>query len=136
MNERLFELILAIKRRCQWNEDAICGRLGLSQAEFNALMVLDDEREILGGEFAERMGLSPSRGSRVLNRLVNDGLANVEFGSNDRRTIHVGLTTKGQRMRARVVGQMTACENRICGGLSQADLERLRKALKTLATVL
>ena len=69
----MIELILAIKRKCQGTEERIQAELGLSPAEFNGLTVLDETQEVSGCEFAGQMMLSPSRGSRVLNRLVSDG---------------------------------------------------------------
>ncbi len=136
MDEQLFELILAVKRKCQGHEDEICGALGLSQAEFHALLLLDGRQEMLGGEFSGRMGLSPSRGSRVLNRLVDDGLARVRLGADDRRTIHVGLTEKGRRTRERVTACMRACEDRLRGHFTPGELHRVRKALQQLTAVL
>jgi DNA-binding MarR family transcriptional regulator len=136
MNEQLFELILAVKRKCQGNEDEICGCLGLSQAELHGLLVLEGRQEILGGDFSGRMGLSPSRGSRVLNRLVTDGLAQAHLGSDDRRTIRVGLTGKGRRTRGQIAKKMRACEDRIRSRLNEQDLEQVRKALKQLTAVL
>ena len=69
MNRRLFELILAVKRRCQCNEEQIQEELGLTASQFHGLIVLDAGGEVAGCEFARRMGLSPSRGSRVLNKI-------------------------------------------------------------------
>jgi len=136
MSGRLFELVLAIKRRCQRNEEQIQEELGLSRAEFNALIVLDEEREISGCEFAERMALSPSRGSRVLNNLVTDGYVKALTGPQDRRAIVISLTPKGRRAKRRIVDHMEACESRICGSLDERSIGQVKCALELLETVL
>jgi MarR family transcriptional regulator, organic hydroperoxide resistance regulator len=136
MSERLFELILAVKRRCQGNEEQIQEELGISQAEFNALIVLDDQQEVSGCEFAERMALSPSRGSRVLNRLVTDGYAKALTGPSDRREVQISLTPEGRRARERIIGHMEACESRICAGLDRTSVEQIKHALELLEAVL
>ncbi len=136
MNRCLFELVLAIKRKCMCNEEQIQEQLGLSAAEFHGLMVLDDGRAVLGGQFAERMGLSASRGSRVLNRLVTDGLVQVQPGSKDRRSISVSLTDRGMRMRQEIAEHMRACERRICGRLEKASVEQVKGALEVLEAAL
>jgi MarR family transcriptional regulator, organic hydroperoxide resistance regulator len=136
MNERLFELILAVKRKCQGNEERIQAELGLSQAEFNALLVLDDGQEISGSELAERMTLSPSRSSRVLDRLVRDGFVKVLAGARDRRAIVISLTPKGRRAKQRIADHMEMCERRICGGLDAESVERVKRALESLNAVL
>jgi MarR family transcriptional regulator, organic hydroperoxide resistance regulator len=136
MGERLFELILAVKRKCQGNEEQIQEELGLSQAEFNALIVLDSQKEGSGCEFATRMALSPSRGSRVLNKLVTDGYVKVVAGLSDRREIAISLTPEGRQVREQIIGRMEACESRICAGLDRASVDQVRHALELLEAVL
>ena len=136
MNGCLFELILAVKRKCQCNEEQIQEQLGLSAAEFHGLMALDSDQTVLGGQFAERMSLSPSRGSRVLNKLVTSGLVKAELSPRDRRSIVISLTDRGVEMKERITEHMKACESRICSRLEQADVQQVRGALELLATAL
>jgi len=136
MNRCLFELILAVKRKCECNEEQIQEELGLSAAEFYGLMALEGGQAIPGGQFAEQMGLSPSRGSRVLSRLVADGLAKAELSSTDRRAICVSLTDRGVRMKGRITEHMKACESRICSRLDEADVQQVRGALELLTAAL
>jgi DNA-binding MarR family transcriptional regulator len=136
MSRRFFELILAVKRKCQRNEEEIQEELGLSQAEFNALIVLDEGQEVSGCAFAERMALSPSRGSRVLDLLVTDGYLKTAAASADRRAIVISLTPKGRRAKQRIVDHMEACERRICSDLDDRTVSRIKDALESLETVL
>jgi DNA-binding MarR family transcriptional regulator len=136
MSRRFFELILALKRKCQTNEEEIQEELGLSQAEFHALIVLDDGQEVSGCAFAERMALSPSRGSRVLDLLVSDGYVKTTPGPADRRAIVISLTPKGKRAKQRIIDHMEACERRICRDLDERTVGRIKEALESLATVL
>ncbi len=136
MSERLFELILAVKRKCQGSEEQIQEELGLSQAEFNALIVLDDRQEASGCEFAERMALSPSRGSRVLNKLVTAGYVKAGAGPSDRREIAISLTPEGRRVKQRIIRHMEACESRICAGLDRTSVTQIKQALELLKAVL
>ena len=136
MSERLFELILAVKRKCQSNEERIQGELGLSQAQFNGLIVLDEGGALAGGEFARRMALSVSRGSRVLTALAADGYVQVREGTGDRRAVSISLTPKGRRTRQRIFRRMEACESRICRALAEQHVGELRSALRRLAAVL
>jgi DNA-binding MarR family transcriptional regulator len=136
MSRHLFELILAIKRKCQCNEEQIQAELGLSPAEFNGLIVLDGDQEVLGCEFAERMGLSPSRGSRVLNTLVTHGHVKTQSRPDDRRAIQVSLTGRGRRMKARIADRMRSCEERIIDNLDNRGRVQVTQALELLETVL
>ena len=132
MSRHLFELILSVKRKCQRNEEEIQDELGLSQAEFNGLIVLKPGERILGFDFAERMGLSPSRGSRVLNQLVTQGYVKTQVRRDDRRTVLIGLTAKGTRKKKRVLGRMQACEKRIAAELTKRQISQARRALELL----
>jgi len=136
MSRCLFEVILAVKHKCQSNEEQIREELGLSQAEFHGLLVLAGVKEMPGCEFARRMGLSPSRASRVLDRLVIGGHATRRSDAKDRRTTQVSLTAKGKQAKRRTVDRMKACEDRICGNLDQTAIERVRQALELLESVL
>jgi DNA-binding MarR family transcriptional regulator len=136
MSRRLFELILAVRRKCQGNEEQIQRDLGLSPAEFNALIVMEESAEITGCEFAERMALSPSRGSRVLSKMTTDGYIKTRLSPQDRRTTLGSLTPKGRKTRRRMFDCMEACESRICSGLNPDELTRVRNALERLETTL
>ena len=136
MGRRLIELILAIKRKCQGTEERIQAELGLSPAEFNGLTALDETREVSGCEFAGRMTLSPSRGSRVLNRLVTDGYVRTRVSPEDRRTILVALTPQGRQVKQEIIGHMETCESRIRAGLDPQRAEQVESALEILDRVL
>jgi len=136
MSRHLFELILAIKRKCQCNEEQIQDQLGLSRAEFNGLMVLDARQAVLGCEFARRMGLSPSRGSRVLNTLATGGYVKTQLSPNDRRAILISLTRKGKHMKNRIVDRIKTCEKRIRRNLDDARFGQVTEVLELLATAL
>jgi len=124
MSRRLFELILAVRRKCQGSEERIQRELGLSPAEFNALTVMDDVGEITGCEFAKEMVLSPSRGSRVLDRLVTDGYVKTRVRPQDRRTILISLTPKGRKTRLKMFDHMKDCESRFAAGSTRAGCRR------------
>lgn len=136
MSKHLFELILSIKRKCQSNEEQIRAEVGLSQAEFNALLVLEPGRKILGLDFADRMGLSPSRGSRVLNTLVTAGYAKTQAKPDDRRTVLIGLTAKGRGKKKRIMNRMQACGSRISAKLPKRRISQIRRALEILEQAL
>jgi DNA-binding MarR family transcriptional regulator len=136
MSRPFFELILAVKRKCQSNEEQIRQELHLSPAQFSGLLVLEDGQEITGCVFAERMALSPSRGSRVLNSLVDDGYVKTQSDPGDRRAVLISLTSKGRRTRQRIVSRMGDCERRICGRLDQRRVAQVKDALELLAATL
>jgi len=136
MKKSLFELILSIKRKCQTNEETIQNELGITQAELNGLLVLNKEEKIPANHFAARMNLSPSRGSRVLNKLVTSGYVKTHFIPEDRRSLLIALTSEGIGMKTNILDRMAACEEKICQKIDSNRIDEIRASLELLAEAL
>lgn len=136
MDRRLFELILSVKRKCQANEDKIQTELGLTPGEFNGLLSLYPLDRITGGEFSARMGLSPSRGSRVLTNMMKKGFVNAETASDNRRTVFVTLTETGKGMKHKIEARMETCETRICSHFEDCQIDQIKQSLLMLEKAL
>lgn len=132
MNRCFFELILAIKQKCECNEGQIRKQLGLSQAEFNGLLALERDREIQGCQLAQRMGVSASRGSRILNQLAVAGYVKTRIDPEDRRTILISMTSQGQQMRERIMGCASACEDRVRERIDRVKIGQIKESLRLL----
>ncbi len=136
MEERLFQLIMAVSAKCWATEQKIMDKLALSPAEFNGLLSLKEGERLPAFELSAKMGLSPSRGSRVIDRLARQGYASVAPAPEDRRRVNVGLTASGVVMQRRMGELMTECEERLLKVLTPAQQEQVRTVLKLLAEVM
>ncbi|MDZ7272136.1 MAG: MarR family transcriptional regulator [candidate division KSB1 bacterium] len=136
MQERLFQLIMAVSAKCWSTEEKIMDQLALSPAEFNGLLVLKEGERLPAFEFSAKMGLSPSRGSRVIDRLVKRGYVAVETAAEDRRRVEVRLTESGIHMQRRMAELMTECEDRLLKALTPAQQMQVRTALELLVQVM
>jgi len=136
MKKKLFELIMILKKKCLRTEESIRSELNLTPGEFNGLLTIEEGEKIPGLIFANRMDLSPSRASRVINRLVDRGYMELKTPKKDRRSIEASLTNEGVQMRKIVFEKMTQCENRITAQLSINQVKKIRKALLLLSQVM
>lgn len=136
MNKQLYELILAIKRKCQSHEEEIRKELDLSQAEFNALLVLNPDEKIPGNTLAERMALSASRSSRVLTKLMQHGYVTSQFKPEDRRSVQIELTPSGVKTKMAILKRMEACDKKICAELNDAQVKKIKSSLELLIEAL
>jgi DNA-binding MarR family transcriptional regulator len=132
MNAHLFELVLSIKRKCLSTEEQVQKELKLSPAEFNGLLSIKSRELVTGNMFAERMGLSPSRGSRVLWRLVSRGFIRMEVDAEDRRNIVISLTQQGKNMKKRLNQRMLKCERKIISSLPEDRVDEIKGSLSVL----
>ncbi len=67
----------------------------LTMAQLRALMVLDDSRHLAVGQLAERLGIGMPAASSIVDRLVEEGLADRHQDPDDRRRIVVHPTKQG-----------------------------------------
>jgi len=136
MTPHLFEFIFSIKRKCLSTEERIQKHFGLSHAEFHALLALKENEPIPANGFARLMGLSASRASRVLWRLVSRGFVQSSTDARDRRSVAILLTPQGTTMKENCETQMIECENRILDALKPDEVENIRQSLASLDRVL
>jgi DNA-binding MarR family transcriptional regulator len=126
MNRRFFEIVLMIKRTCVETEEMIRGEFRLTQAELNGLLAVGPDECLSGAEFSLRMGLSASRGSRVLAGMVRKGFMKSAPIPDDRRSVTISLTPKGRKMRADLERRMNACGEQLLSPLSAGQKNRLK----------
>jgi DNA-binding MarR family transcriptional regulator len=132
----LFQLIVALKRRCSATEENIQRELGISPGEFNGLLALEPGETVRGAEFAERLGLSVSRGSRVSGMLAARGWAVVETTASDRRSVFIGLSKQGIAVRRKLRRKLQGCEDRLMASFSGTEVDHIRSALTMLQQAL
>ncbi len=92
------------------------------------------DAELTAGELKTRGHYQGSNVSYNLKKLVESGYVHHERSANDKRSVRVSLTPKGQEIRSRVDAlynrQLQAIEEVV--GLSVEEFERINKALTRL----
>jgi DNA-binding MarR family transcriptional regulator len=125
-----------LMKKCQLTEEKIRNEFGLSLAEYNGLLALDQGEKTLCQTFSKKMGLSPSRGSRIIDRLTKKGLLKGEAVPDDRRILKVSMTEQGAELKKLIELRMDECENRILGKLSKEQRTDVRNALQMLSEIM
>ena len=136
MAQKLFELIITLRKKCLQTEEAIRSELKLTPGEFNGLLSIESGEKVPGLVFSHRLGLSASRGSRVLNRMLDNGYITLSTVPDDRRSAEASLTHKGTRMRQSILELMEACEKKIVSQLSGKETELVMRTLQRLVEVM
>jgi len=128
----LLDLLQDIQVKCKTEEENIRRSLRLSPAEYAGLRVISPEEEITCQEFSRRMGLSLSRGSRVIDRLAHHGYLRRTGCLTDRRCKSLRLTQKGKTHRSRIAGRRRECEDRLRTAYSPSTWKALKYDMKHL----
>ena len=94
--ERLADLTFSLLARCQEKEARLAEEHGLFHAEFRCLRLMGSEGSLNNKDIAERMNLSPSRITRIMDGLVKKGYMQREINKGDRRNMKISLSRRGK----------------------------------------
>jgi DNA-binding MarR family transcriptional regulator len=104
----------------------IARKLGLTPATLGALARLEEPRTM--GEIAELLRCDPSNVTGIADALEERGLGRRRPSTLDRRVKVIELTAKGERMRERVIAELSVPPGWL-QALSPADQRALRELL-------
>ena len=101
-NERLtFRLDLIANTAIALNDGVFVKETGLAIREIRVLRLIDDNPGIVFVDIARLTGLEKSQTSRIIQRLVRDGLARRENSRKDARRFRLFTTPTGEALRQR-----------------------------------
>lgn len=91
----LAEVTFKLLSNCQEKERRFATRFQLTQSEFRCLRTFRTDETVNNKEIAQRMNLTPSRSTRIIDRLVDKGYITREIDPDDRRSMLVSLSKRG-----------------------------------------
>jgi DNA-binding MarR family transcriptional regulator len=136
MSTNVINVIFALKSKCCSQEEKIRTELKLSPAEFKGLMSIEPGMIVPCKVLSQKMGLSVSRGSRVIEKLMKSGYLKEVKTSKDRRVMNVTLAQKGINTQKRIMKIFQDCEHKILKKFSKPELESLISSLVKVNEVL
>ena len=105
---------------------------GLTPTATSVLLNVDRNGPLRLAELAEWEGINPTLLSRVIARLVDDGLLERSSDEWDRRAAWVSVTAAGHKLAERMRRERTDAINAAMGGLSAENSRRIERALPAL----
>lgn len=136
MNKGIVELIFELKFTCQAKEESIREELKLSPSEYRGLFSINPGEVKSCMQMSEMMGLSKSRGSRVIDKLIEHGYLTEAKGDDDKRIYNVKLTVKGQNAIKRINAVMSECERAILKNVPADELHSFTKTLHRISEII
>ena len=94
MADLTFELL----DQCQIKRERVAGQLDLTVAEFKLFRAFRGDDALPANKLADRMELSPSRLTRIIDGLEEKRFVRRDIGSHDRRVMVVSLTEPGKKI--------------------------------------
>lgn len=128
----ILDIVYEMKQRCNAMDQELMDRLRLSQSELQFFIALDNCVGISSPELAKNMGLSASRVSRVVDKLVVNGFLDRNTDTNDRRAITLCLTETGRQIKQEIDSERKACEHRLLQVLPESEIQSFRGILSKI----
>ena len=135
-SEPLIDLIYRLKASCVASELDIMEESGLSPAEYNGIAAVEPNEKISGSAVSQKMNLSPSRASRVVDKMVKNGYLLREGDAEDRRRCTISLAEKGLLVKDKIETIKRDCENKVIAGLTDREMKYFTKSLKKINEIL
>ena len=120
-------MIYELKKKCSQADQQLMLDLKISQSELLFFSALDNCQVISSPELARNMGLSLSRISRIVDKLVVNGYLDRNTDTTDRRTIRLCLTAKGKAIRNKIDKSRNECEERLLEIIPSSDIRQFEK---------
>ena len=133
MEKNLVDLIIELKKGCMENENQIRTLCNISLAEYKAILEIETKERITCNVLSEKMGLSVSRGSRIIDGLVRKGYLLRMENPEDRRSFVLSLSSKGAEIKKQIEQERNNCEYRLRKNLSTREVELIKKGLEIIA---
>jgi len=128
----IMNMVYEMKKKCAQVDQRLMDDLNISQSELLFFSSLDNCLGINSPELAKNMGLSLSRISRVVEKLVVNGYLDRNTDASDRRAITLCLTSKGKVVRNKIDEVRNECEARILETIPSEEIEKFRETISKI----
>lgn len=130
------DLVIELKHSCMLKEDSIREEFSLSPAEYRGILIISPDEALTAGEISAKMGLSVSRGSRVIDKLTKNGYLKCAGDIIDRRCLKIALAEKGQKVRSKIDKMLDKCEKEFESKLPKSEIKSFINSLDKLTAIL
>lgn len=133
---RIIDLVIALKQSCMIKEDSIREEFLLSPAEYRGILSVNPSEPMSAGELSQKMGLSVSRGSRVIEKLTKHGYLKRTGDSEDRRCLKIALADKGLKVKTKIDKMLEQCEREFESKIPKSEIKSFINSLDKLTEIL
>ena len=85
-------------------------------------------------ELSQTMGISKAAATQAVNRLVDRGLLDREGDENDRRTVYIQMSDKGEKLFKRENDRVLAMIDKIIENMGEKDIEEFIRLYRKFQT--
>jgi DNA-binding MarR family transcriptional regulator len=132
MDYNIVDTIMLLNEQC-CHFNSLSGEANkLTMKELQVILSLHSGESVSSADLAKRNMLSPSRMSRIIDRLASRGLLSRQTDEHDRRYSRVSLTHEGENAGKTALEYKKECELKIKSRLSDREFAIIQKAFHLL----
>ena len=132
----ILDLIQGLKKKCTIKDEDFLQKTGLSQAEYNMFLCLKNCKHFNSYSVANKMELSLSRVSRIIDKMVSKGYITRTTNKTDRRAIDIKMTPKGEESMKAIISYRKLANQHLLSHLSPKETQEIRSSLTKLTSIL
>ena len=132
MKRKLIDTVFDIGRQCLLQRKGISVKADISQVDFVVIDLLDSDGKLSCNDLSKRMGLSVSRSSRIVDRLLHKGYVLRKTNPQNRRAVQIYLSQKGKKLKKNIEKLKGECEKKIFGGIDAKEIEIVERGIVIL----
>ncbi|WP_136805748.1 MarR family winged helix-turn-helix transcriptional regulator [Desulfosediminicola flagellatus] len=106
----------------------------LTVEQYQVLKSLSEEDGAVQSRLCELVAKSPANITRILDRLAKKEYVERRDNPEDRRSTLVYLTATGEGLLSQVIERLANCESKVTAGISQQEIEQMRRNLKMICS--
>ena len=131
--EKMADLTYKLLENCQEKQEYIAQQMNISVSEFKCLRSFRSDPVLSVKEIAQRMNLTSSRLTRIIDGLVLKELVTRDINTSDRRLMDVALTAKGKEISFRLDKDYTHLHQEILANIEKPSRQAVITALENLS---
>ncbi len=128
----ILDLIFELQKKCTIKSDEFIHKLDISQAEYNMFICLKNCNHFNSYSVAEKMSLSLSRVSRIIDKMVNKNYLTRTINKVDRRAIDIKITSKGKAILNEIITFTIEREEHIVKQLNESEIAEIKNSFDKL----
>lgn len=133
---KLADLTFKLLANCQEKEARLAENYGLTQSEFRCLRLFNKNDVLNNKQVAERMNLSPSRLTRIIDGLVAKDYIIRQIEPLDRRNMKVELSKRGKVIVQKLNDAYVKIHQEILEDINKSQHKPLISAMENLLVAL
>jgi len=132
----ILDLIYELKKKCIQSDEDFFNSLDISQAEYNMFICLKNCKHFNSYSVAEKMQLSLSRVSRIIDKMVNKEFLTRTTNKLDRRAIDIKMTPKGKDVMNKIIEYRSKRDKKLESLISGEEKKEISVNLNKLIKIL